>query len=370
MTDCVVEMVGSPAGQPVGWCLAHGASATGRDGGRLSQCHHGRLTARDPDWLDTLTLPAGEYPAGVEARALVPPIYDTTISDPAIIHGIHTHCRRRPGAFLDVHGTFKDLRIEVPDPRRFVSVNYQAILHYVVSTTFGLKPKHLECPVCLTPQTDVGLWAVTPRRERTCEACGNTVQDSEDAVANAAVLARRLLMDRLDPPLGPPAPALAVRQHDYVNGIQFWGPEAAVIYSSPEIEAGGMHTHLYDARWEVSDPAVEDNFASLEVDGIAIDPEMARLFMAQRAIPELHQALLAMACPSCGARHFDQGPEAYAPHIEHHCAGCGVKFTVGDQPSIGNPLLEDLRRAASLAKPPLQAQIGLAAGGAEARSPS
>ncbi len=356
MSECVIRDLQRPNGGTAFWCDPHGASATDSAGQRLVQCHHARKLA-GADEGPILTFRAAEYPAGIEARCLVQAVFDTTPTDQSILHGIHVHCRKQPGDFLDVHDTFDGLRVELDagPATRFINADEDAAVQYLVSVNFGLHPKYLECPNCLTPVVDGGMNAVTPRAERTCEACGTNFTDSEKAIANPFAGLRTAIMGPAERPVIPPAKALDVSQDKWSLGIQFWGPEEALIYTSPEVETGGLHTHLYDREFNPMDPDVEDNFTSATVDGVTLDNQMMRLFMAQRAVPELRKALRAIDCPECGDRLFDQGPDARTPRLEHRCAGCGHRFTPKGEtePTISNPFLADLDRLEAGAIRPL-----------------
>jgi hypothetical protein len=361
--SCPIKQVRSAAGHPAWWCDAHGATATTGAGERLDVCGGVAAVAAEDPSRPTLTLGLGDYPAGFEARSLIPPAYDTTASNHAVLWGIHVHGRNQPAETLDLHAMFGALRMEMGDgeARRFVRIDHRAGEHYVVSTSFGLPPKYLECPTCLTPFVDEGVLAVTPRSERVCGACHTIFGDSELAIANPFRLARRTRMGEAPHGVVDPPKALDIHQADYGNGVQLWGPEEALVYTAPtsEIETGGMHTHLYAETFDEANPAVEDNFVAATLDGVALDPRMMRLMMSQRLVPELRLAVRAFDCPACGEAHFDDGRDGCTPHLEHECHRCGHRFPApgADGPTIGNPILAALDRAARTAPRPMQGRF-------------
>ena len=98
------------------------------------------------------------------------------------------------------------------------------------------------------------------------------------------------------------AKVLSLRQSDYPGGIQVWGSNAAIIWSSEKAEEEGIHVHAYKADGEIADP--DDTFSAVEIDGVRLDPAMVRTLMAQNSLPHLEARVVPLKCSRCDEMEF------------------------------------------------------------------
>ena len=135
------------------------------------------------------------------------------------------------------------------------------------------------------------------------------------------------------------APRLVeIKQSDYPGGLQIWGSNPAIVWTSDAPEEMGIHLHGFKTAAEEM-PELDDTYAKVVVDGFDLDAVQVRHFMGQSAMPHLEGRVVALWCRACGEPHFDTGKLAFTPHIDHDCMSCGASFTAPTQikKTIGNP---------------------------------
>jgi hypothetical protein len=135
---------------------------------------------------------------------------------------------------------------------------------------------------------------------------------------------------------------LRIKQSDphFSGGILIWASNPAILWTAQRNEAEGIHVHAFKAGTPI--PTVDDTYQRVEIDGISINPTMARVFMVQQSLPHLSGVIHSLKCTTCGAEHFDEAvPFAVEPHRNHHCATCDTVF-VTTAPVVSNPILKVL----------------------------
>jgi hypothetical protein len=145
------------------------------------------------------------------------------------------------------------------------------------------------------------------------------------------------------------AKTLSIRQRDYPGGIQIWGSNPAIIWSSKKREEEGIHVHAYKREGEL--PNRDDTFSAVEIDGVRLDPVMVRTLMAQNSLPHLEKRVVPLKCDCCGAMEFSAGEQAFTPVVGRKCSKCGGHLSASTRlrGTIGNPLLATLERLAGSA---------------------
>jgi len=327
------------------WCVAHRANATAKYGVPADQC----VAANDDEITDaqTLRLDPAAYAGGVALWGAVPAVFDTT--NLAMDRGIHVHAREAPRAKKSRDETFR--RIFVPLKIDLFSQDWIAVdeldaINYMVSSVFGFPMKYLSCSRCGFPHLDRDWFAVHVHSKHQCHGCGKQFSDIEKGIGNPASA-----LKSLSPPNAPiPVNAsqkISIKQSDYSQGIQIWGSNSAILWTSMQPEKIGIHVHGHTEHGL----ELDGTFAGVEIDGITLVEDQVRVYMAQMAMPHLRDRVMHLKCPNCKQSHFDVGTNAFTPHIEHTCEHCNAWFSAPTQlkRTIGNPFIkarEELREHA------------------------
>lgn len=320
------------------WCVAHHANATAKYGTPAAKC----VAADDaPITADeTLNLDFADYPAGVALWGSVPAVYDTTTQPTD--RGIHVHARSVKGAHKDIDQTYRRLRIPLKTDLLsdgWAEVDEIDAINYMVSGVFGLETVPVQCIYCGFPHLDRDWFAVHLHRKHQCHGCGRLFSDSAAGVGNPIASLRRMLGAK--PTKKSKAPdSISIKQRDYPGGIQIWGSNPAILWTSHDAEMTGIHLHAFTSD-EQEMPEVDETYAKVIIDGVKLDSEQVRTYMAQSAMPHLEGRIVELICPSCGEPHFEQGVHAFTPHMDHECHVCKSTFRAPGQlkKTIGNPFV-------------------------------
>lgn len=321
------------------WCLEHHANATAKYGVAADRC----VAADDPPITseETLHLDFADYPGGIALWGSVPAVYDTT--NQPTDRGIHVHAREARGGLKDIDRTYRRLRI----PHRvdllsdgWVDVDEIDAINYMVSSVFGFETIPVKCIYCGFPHLDRDWFAVHSHRKHQCHGCGRQFSDTGVGVGNPIAELRQILC--AVPSKKRKAPdSISIKQRDYPGGIQIWGSNPAILWTSKDPEMTGIHLHAFKTS-EQEMPDVDETYAKVTIDGVKLDPEQVRTYMAQSAMPHLEGRVVDLVCPHCGEPHFERGELAFTPHIDHDCHSCGKTFQASGQKkkkTIGNPFV-------------------------------
>lgn len=320
------------------WCLEHHANATAKYGTPAIKC----VAADDPPIApeDTLDLDLKLYPGGVALWGSVPAVYDT--SELPTDRGIHVHARSENNGKKDIDRTYRKLRI--PLAKDLLSDGWAEVdeidaINYMVSGVFGFQTSTVNCLYCGFPHLDRDWFSVHNHRRHQCHGCGRQFSDTVPGVGNPLAAVRQLLGATTSCQIAAPL-AVSIRQRDYPGGLQIWGSNPAIVWTSNAPEEVGIHVHGFATRSQEM-PGLDDTFAEVEIDGIRLDAAQVRIYMAQSAMPHLEGRVVDLICPKCGDAHLDQGEMAFTPHIDHECHTCGTGFRALTQmkKTIGNPFV-------------------------------
>ena len=328
------------------WCLGHHANATAKYGVAAKKC----VAADDlPITADeTLHIDFDQFPGGIALWGSVPAVYDTTTQPTD--RGIHVHARSAKGAVKDIDKTYRRLRI----PHQadllsdgWIDVDEIDAINYMVSGVFGLEMISVRCTYCGFAHLDRDWFAVHSHRKHQCHGCGRQFSDTAAGVGNPIAELRRVLGAKPTKKRNAPD-GISIRQKHYPGGIQIWGSNPAILWTSSAPEMAGIHLHGF-ASAEQEMPDVDETYAKVTIDGIRLDAEQVRTYMAQSAMPHLEGRVVDLTCLHCESPHFDRGEHAFTPHINHECHACGETFQAPGQlkKTIGNPFVGVRKRLAA-----------------------
>lgn len=335
------------------WCMTHRANATAKFGKPLARC-----IAADDEPIreeETLDLSLSEFHGGVALWGSVPSVFDTTTKP--VDRGIHVHARHDVDGEKIIDFTYRKLRI--PVAKDLISGGWTEVeeidaINFMVSGVFGFKTIPVACGHCGFPHLDRDWFAVHHHKRHQCHGCGKQFSDTVPGVGNP--LAYLKLMIEKVPAERIPAPReIEINQKDFPGGIQVWGSNAAIVWTSKKPEEIGIHLHCFESL-DAASPSIDNTFSNVSIDGVELDAEHVRSYMAQSAMPHLAGRVVAIDCPECAMAHFDTKADAYTPHSEHICHGCGAAFKAKGQlkKTIGNPFVSLRRTLAANSPNPLR----------------
>jgi predicted RNA-binding Zn-ribbon protein involved in translation (DUF1610 family) len=312
----------------------------------MSRCEGAYRTVAD---YRRFRLDPAEFQGGIALWGAVEPVYNTAI-EPAE-RGIHVHARERAGGRKSIDGTFE--AVELPVRRDLfndepVVVTAETAVAFYISRFLGRKVVGLFCPRCNTPHLDSDWYAVKPHRSHLCHGCNRLFRQETRQVSNPIEMVRHQLGVASSPaePIRAKA-VLDIRQADYPGGLQIWASNPALIWTSARPEEEGIHVHAWHRPGVL--PKLDGTFGRVRIDGIELDEEQLRVFMAQNALIYLKGKVVALYCPSCGVEVFDRGEAAFRPRNERFCESCGTFFaTTQRRKVVSNPFVATvnaLRRA-------------------------
>ncbi len=327
------------------WCHAHRADATAKGGTAASKCRASHIVPIRPD--EVLELDLNNYLGGVALWGAVPAVYDTTRLD--MDRGIHVHARPMLDSPKEMDFTKRAVRLlgkGLPDNGAVVS-EIDAI-YYMISSVFRFSMCYVTCTHCGWPHLDKDWFSVHPHRRHLCAGCGKHFHDQVTGIGNP-IMGIREACGFEEHRVAPAEKTLDIKQTDFPGGIQIWGSNPAFLWTSAKHEEEGIHVHTFlEGR---ADPEIDDTFHEVTIDDIKLDPHMARVLMAQNAMPSLKGRVRSMDCPHCGQAGFDVGEAAYVPGPTHICSECGRKYPTPGRTRnmVANPLpaiLAELAKAA------------------------
>jgi hypothetical protein len=339
------------------WCLEHRADATAKYGRRSPKCRYAHIPRIRAS--ETVMIEVDRYPGGIGIWGAVPPVFDTTRL--GIDRGIHVHARKDPRGDKEIDHTYRRVRIKSGDITAHVE-ELDAI-YFMVSMIFGKDPEEVICTHCGAPHLDKDWFSVHPHRRHLCAACGRHFRDDKVAVGNPAATIATILRGRLTSTHA--TKTLTLRQKDYLGGIRLWGSNHAIVWTAKKAELTGIHVHAYKVRAGMPHPDdIDETFGAVTIDGVVLDPEAVRIYMAQMALPHLAARVVAGRCVRCDRLGFDRGAAAISPARGRTCARCqgALQTKSRFRKVVVNPLVDVFRMMASSAvRPPQIHDLGLLA---------
>jgi hypothetical protein len=337
-SDCDVRPAGKRRdGKARFWCHAHQASATGKYGIKLDRCEG---AYRSLDSQTVVKLNPSEFAGGVALWGAVKPAYDST----GLVEkeGIHVHARHSDGPEKSVDETVDAVELEIKAnlfETKSAFVTRDTAVSAYISRCIGNPLVSLFCTYCGEPHLDSEWFAVKPHKRHLCHACGEVFIANRKGVSNPLEKLRWLFKDADEKrSLVRPERPLNAKFSDYPGGIQMWASNPALLWTAARPEEEGIHFHGYAAD---KCTRIDDNtFSSVTLDGVVVDEEHLRHYMAQNALAHLKGRVVCLLC-DCGTPYFDRGLSAFMPHSKHECRDCGAKLTShgSKKKVVSNPFL-------------------------------
>lgn len=353
---CLITAVGKRRdGGTRYWCLSHKADATAKYGRPAGVCRAAHLPVISPD--ERLSLNIDKYRGGIALWGAVPPVYDTTRLP--LDRGIHVHAR----ITADVKAIDKTFRAVTLTGERFpgdgVAVSEVDAIYYMASTIFGFNVNDVSCSLCGYSHLDKDWFSVHPHLRHLCAGCGKTFRDTCVSIGNPVRHVQEVCGINSRQPRKAKR-KIRIRQEAYPGGIQIWGSNPAIIWSSKLDEEEGIHVHAFDR--DGAEAIEDDTFSEVTLDGVRLDPKMVRTLMAQNALPHLEGRVVSLECDKCGNSEFSVGEGAFTPTTHHRCSKCRKHIRVPGRlrKVIANPMVAILERlAADAPRAPQKNSIGL-----------
>ena len=332
------------------WCLTHKADATAKYGRPATVCRAAHLPPILPHQILDLNL--DQYPGGVGLWGAVPPVYDTTRLP--LDFGVHVHARKDSNGDKDLDATYRAIRVVgYKFPKKSLLISEVEAVYYMVSSIFGFETRDVRCTYCGYPHLDKDWFSIHPHRRHLCAGCGKNFRDSVVGIGNPIHAAQQVL--GLPPRKCVQAvKTLSLQQSDYPGGLQIWGSNAAIIWSSGKAEEEGIHVHAYKGDSEVAD--LDETYSAVEIDGMRFDPAMVRTLMAQNSLPHLKARVVPLKCRHCDGMEFSSGEQAFTPTVGRVCSKCEGELSAPTRlrSTIGNPLIRTLEQLSASAPHPPQ----------------
>lgn len=337
------------------WCLGHRADATAKYGRPAPKCKYADVPVVSES--ETLTLDLGKYPGGVACWGAVPPVYDTTSL--SLDRGIHVHARKTADGPKLIDRTFR--RVILKDGSR---PSYQLeeldAVYYMVSSLFGYKMREVICTLCGYSHLDKDWFSVHGHRRHLCSGCGRQFRDDVIGIGNP-VIGIRTSLGLKEHKVKPSRKKLELRQRDFPGGVQIWGSNPALLWTSNAAEEEGIHVHVFSKEGD-TEPFYDETYAEVTIDDVKLDAEMVRTLMAQMTLPHIGGRIVCKRCPNCGETQFAKGEAAFTPVVDNECSKCSVKFASAGRlrKTISNPMIETLEELGRCApRQPQRHDMGL-----------
>ena len=277
----------------------------------------------------------------------MPPVYDTTLLP--LDFGIHVHARKEPDGIKVIDCTYRAVKL-IGDrlPVEGLLVSEIDAVYYMVSSVFGFQVHHVRCSLCGYSHLDKDWFSVHPHRRHLCAGCGKNFRDNITSIGNPIRAVQEILNFKSRNPIQIKR-SLAIQQRDYPGGIQIWGSNPAIVWSSRSAEEEGIHVHAY--KQDGGNADIDDTFSTVVIDGLELNPLMVRTLMAQKSLPHLEGRVVSLKCTDCGSMEFGTGEKAFTPTTANFCSKCGGQL-IGPsrlRRTIGNPLIAVLDRLSKIA---------------------
>lgn len=319
------------------WCLEHKGDATAKYGRRARRCRYSHIAPLMEH--ETLRLDIDGYEGGVSVWGAVPPIYDTTRQP--MDRGVHVHARSARGEKKKIDQTYRAVHLvssKRNSQQASLIISELDAIYYMVTTVFGFSMRYVECLRCGFPHLDKDWFSLHAHHRHLCAGCGHLFRDTESGIGNPAVRAQEIF-GNTSTTYKSAGRTINFNQKDYPGGIQIWGSNPAILWTAPQQEETGIHIHAMSE--DGKEILIDETFSEVTVDGIGLEPESIRVFMAQRTLPHLSHRIVNIICERCNEPHFDTGEFAYTPHEIHMCMKCGFETRNKGRlrKTIGNPIV-------------------------------
>lgn len=340
-TECNIVPVGKRRdGGTRYWCLKHKADATAKYGTKGKKCKYADIPEITNE--ETFAIDVEEYPGGIALWGAVPPIYDTTNLE--LDRGIHVHARKTSRGKKTIDKTYR--KVFIKSKHNEYSVTELDAIYYMVSSVLGFPVKSVICNRCSYPHLDKDWFSVHPHISHLCAGCGRNFRDDKIAIGNPIAELQSSVTGKT-PKTSKSKSILNIRQKDYLGGIQIWGSNPSILWTSATAQETGIHVHAYKSSNSLI-PDEDGTFGTVIIDGIKLDEVQVRTYMAQLSLPHLAGRVQLLQCSKCNILHFDNGNFCFTPRVERKCCYCNeiIKSKGRLKKVISNPILGALTELA------------------------
>jgi hypothetical protein len=258
------------------------------------------------------------------------------------------HARKTAEGSKAVDATFRRVVLKDAEHGSYNLEELDAI-YYMVTSVFGYEMREVICTLCGYSHLDKDWFSVHGHRRHLCAGCGRQFRDEVIGIGNPIIGVRERL-GLTQHRLRASRKKIELKQKDYPGGVQIWGSNPALIWTSSVPEEEGIHVHVF-AKDGDRMPFPDDTYAEVIIDGVKLDAEMVRTLMAQMSLPHVCDRIVCKQCPKCRKPQFARGEQAYTPTVDNNCTACGASFaSVGRlRKTISNPLVDTLKLLGELA---------------------
>ncbi|WP_257555740.1 hypothetical protein [Sphingobium sp. CFD-2] len=242
--------------------------------------------------------------------------------------GIHVHARKIAGGSKSIDRNFDAVQVTVDKDlleQESVIITKETAVAYYISRFLERKIESLFCPKCGTPHLDSDWFAVKPHRTHLCHGCNELFRLPDKSISNPlSVVQLKLGYKKSSKPPRRATKRLNIAQAEYPGGLQIWASNPALLWTSRLSEEEGIHIHGWTGAERK--PTLDDTFDTVVIDGVELNEEQLRYYMAQSALAYLRGKVHSIKCPNCQAAQFDAGEAAFRPKKERICHCCRFEF--------------------------------------------
>ena len=329
------------------WCLQHKADATAKYGVPAEKCRYAHVEPISAE--DTLSIDISDHNGCIGLWGAVPPLYDTT--NQPLDQGIHVHVRNEKGGPKVIDKTYR--QVNLSDGETTHEISELDAIYFMVSSVFNYDVHFITCTRCQYPHLDKDWFSVHPHKVHLCSGCGRSFHDNKIAIGNPVATIKNLPI-AAKPKFIKAQKKLNISQEEFEGGIQIWGSNPAILWTSDKAQETGIHVHGF--RKGDDSPSLDDTYSEVIIDGIELDGEQIRIYMAQRSLPHIEGRIKSITCQNCKHEQFDTDKLAFSPTVNKHCNNCGEKISPEGRlrKVIANPVIARLEKIAQVTSRPLQ----------------
>jgi hypothetical protein len=284
----------------------------------------------------TLIFNIDDYPGGVAIWGALPAVFDTTTQE--FDRGVHVHARLAHVSKKCIDATYESVNV-VWRNQRFL-INEEVAVHFSLASIFNHKIVSLTCEQCSQSILSLQIFSLIPHHEHICHNCGHVNFTTDACVANPVIAFKNNLSDSVIKRKSiQPDRSINIEMDRYPDGVQIWGSNPSIVWTSSRVEESAIHVHAY-AHGERR--VIDNTYGLVFLEGECLDIEMIRVWQIQKMIPDLKSKVAVVFCPYCNASQFDQGICAVIPQTSRKCQQCAIFFS--HESRISNPVINILKK--------------------------
>ncbi|BCA94402.1 hypothetical protein TUM19329_07630 [Legionella antarctica] len=282
-----------------------------------------------------LSLSISNYPGGVAIWGALPAVFDTKNQE--FDRGVHVHARKNDRSQKSIDATYS--KVEVEWQGHVFEIDESAAVHFTMASIFDITISSLTCNYCHSSIISTGIKAVIPGFIHVCQVCGMINETNYSCVINPVIALKNKIGDPIIKRKAfLPKRSIILTPDKYPGGIQLWGSNPSILWTSKRLEESAIHVHAYNACHK---RIVDNTYSQVIVNGEYLNIEMIRVLQIQKAVPNLTKDITTVYCPVCDSAQFDTEMHAVIAHTTRVCQKCSRSF---EHPkAISNPALHLLK---------------------------